>query len=136
MSNLYLDSRGWPIVDRLLVAYLAERVTLPGVSVAWGTVFGEDRPAGRVQRLPGGGVNVDGYQDLSLIEIVTLGLDRPQSDDMTAQVRQAMADLSDDEYADVGIDTIRETAGPGRVPDPDPDVRAVPTTWAVPARRQ
>lgn len=134
----FLDARGWPIVDRLLAAACREHVTLPGATVAWGTVLTKDQafPAARVQRLPGGGINSDGYQDVARIEITTYGTTREESDALTARVRQLMADLSDDEYAGVGLDRISEDSGPGRIPDPNEDVRAVPTNWSVVVRQQ
>lgn len=138
LPNPFLDARGWPVMDRLLAAACREHVTLPGKSVAWGTVLTDDQafPAGRVQRLPGGGINADGYEDVSRIEITTYGTSRAESDQLTAQVRQLMAELSDDEYAGVGFDRIREETGPGRIPDPNEDLRAVPTVYSVTARQQ
>lgn len=133
----YLDARGWPIIDRLLAAMFRDLVHVEGKTVQVGTVITvEQWPAIRVQRLPGGGINADGFQDLSRIEVVTYAETRPESDLLTAQVRQLMADLSDDEYAGVGVDRIREETGPGRIPDPNEDLRAVPTTWVVVARQQ
>lgn len=137
-ASPYVDPRGWVLVDRLLVAYFTARVALGDAAfVTWRTALvAEDQaPMGRVMRLPGGGINRDGFQDLSRIEITTFGRTRPESDDMTAQVRQLMADLDCDEYADIGIDTVREDLGPGRVPDVNEDVRAVPTVWSVTARK-
>lgn len=138
MSNPYLDVRGWPVIDRLLARMFLDLVQVDGQPVWAGTALtaGQVFPAIRVQRLPGGGINSDGYQDVSRVEIVSWGVTRPQSDAMTAQVRQLMFDLSDDEYAGVGIDRVFEENGPGRVPDPDETLRAVPTIWSVTARQQ
>lgn len=137
-AETYLDPRGWVLVDRLLVAAFRELIALPGKTIYWGTVLDDevDFPAGRVQRLPGGGINADGYEDVSRIEVVTWGTDRPESDAMTAQVRTVLADLSDDEYGGVELDRIREDSGPGRIPDPNQDLRAIPTSWTVITRRQ
>lgn len=136
----YVDARGWVLVDRLLVAYFTERVALDaGNPIRWATalVAADQPPMGRVMRLPGGGINRDGYQDLSRIEVTTWGRTRPESDQMTAQVRQLMADLDDEgEYADLSIDRCQEDLGPGRIPDVNEDVRAVPTVWSVVARKQ
>lgn len=138
MSNPFVDARGWPVIDRLLADLFAEQVLLDGQPVWAGTALsdGQSFPAIRVQRLPGGGINADAYQDVSRIEVATFGRTRPESDALTAQVRQLMADLSDDEYADVSVDSVVEESGPGRLPDPNEDLRAVPTTWSVTARRQ
>lgn len=135
----FIDARGWVLVDRLMVHLFAARVALADQApVHCATVLTDQHhwPAIRVERLPGGGINADGYQDVSRIQITTYGRTRPESDDLTAQVRQLMSDLSDDEYADVGIDRISEETGPGRIPDPDQDLRVVPTTWSVTARQQ
>jgi hypothetical protein len=138
MANAYVDPRGWPIIDRLLAKMFSDLVTIGGQAVYAGTVLrdGQTWPAIRVQRLPGGGINDDGYQDVSRVEVTTWGRTRPESDDLTAQVRYLMHDLSCDEYAGVSVDIIREESGPGRVPDPDEDLRAVPTSWTVTARYQ
>jgi hypothetical protein len=138
VSNPFVDPRGWPVVDRLLVAAFRELVTLPDADVWWGTAFPDEvpYPAGRVIRLPGGGINPEGYEDLHRIEVLTLGRTRPESDALTAGVRQTLADLDGEDWSGVGIDRIREESGPGRVPDPNEDLRAVPTTWGVLVRRQ
>lgn len=135
----YLDDRGWPVIDRLLVAYFTATVALDDdVPVHWATALGTDVefPACRVMRLPGGGINRDQYEDVSRIEVTTFGRTRQESDALTAQVRQGLADLDNDEFAGVGIDAIREENGPGRIPDPDEDLRAVPTVWSITARQQ
>lgn len=93
-------------------------------------------PAIVVERLPGGGINSDGYEDLARIQVTAFGLTRSQSDDMTAQIRGLMHDLSDDEYRDLEFDRIREDSGPGRIPDPNEDLRTVPTRWTVKTRIQ
>lgn len=136
--NPFIDSRGWPVVDRLLAAAFTELVTIPGRTVVWGTVLGADvvYPAGRVQRLPGGGINAEGYQDLVRVEVVSYGTDRPESDELTAGVRAVMAELNCGEYGGVGLDRVREDSGPGRIPDPNADLRAVPTVWSVTVRQQ
>lgn len=149
MSNLFVDPQGWPVVDRLLVDAFRQQVLLDGVTVWWGTSFPpiddipdpDDPdpfrpPAGRVMRLPGGGINPEGYEDLHRIEVLTLGRTRPESDALTAGVRQLLAELDGEDWAGVGIDRVREQEGPGRIPDVDQDVRAVPTTWGVLVRRQ
>lgn len=150
MSNPFVDSRGWPVVDRLLVDAFRHQVALAGdVPVWWGTAFPPADevpdpldpdpfrpPAGRVMRLPGGGINAEGYQDLWRIEVLTLGRTKPESDELTTGVRQFLADLDGEDWAGVGIDRVRENEGPGRIPDVDQDVRAVPTTWGVIVRRQ
>lgn len=148
MSSPYVNARGWPVVDRLLVDAFRQLVTVPGQTVWWGTAFpspddpppaGQDPfgpPAGRVLRLPGGGINAEGYEDLHRIEVLTLGRTRPESDTLTAGVRQTLAELDGEDWAGVGIDRIREENGPGPIPDVDQDVRAVPTTWGVLVRRQ
>lgn len=145
--NPFLSPRGWPQVDKLLVDAFRQLVTLPDATVWWGTAFpapdapapaGEppyQPPAGRVIRLPGGGKNPEAYEDLHRIEVLTLGRTKRESDDLTDAVRQVMSDLDAEEWAAVGIDRIREETGPGRIPDPDEDVRAVPTTWGVLVRR-
>lgn len=138
-SHPYVDARGWVLVDRLLVALFTEQVALgDGATVTWATALtaATQPPMGRVMRLPGGGINRDGYQDLSRIEVTTWGRTRPESDTMTAQVRQLMADLDCGDYLDVSIDRIVEDLGPGRVPDVNEDLRAVPTVWSVTARQQ
>ncbi len=143
-AETFLDARGWPVIDRLLADRFQAAVTIPGKTVRVGTVLVDDGteppdslfPAIRVQRLPGGGINADGYEDVSRIEITTWGTTRPESDALTAQVRAAMHDLSNDEWAGVGLDRIREETGPGRIPDPNQDLRAVPTVWVVVARQQ
>ena len=140
----FLDPQGWPLVDRLLVNRFKATVTIPGKQVQIGTALVDDGteppermfPAIRVQRLPGGGINTDGYEDVNRIEITTWGTTRPESDALTAQVRAAMYELDNDEWAGVGLDRIREETGPGRIPDPNQDLRAVPTVWIVVARQQ
>lgn len=132
----YLDDRGWPLIDRLLVGLFTEHIVTPELAECGTVLHTGTYPAIKVVRLPGGGINADGYEDVSRIEITTYGRTRPESDTLTAQVRQLMADLSDDEYAGVGVDRIREETGPGRIPDPDEDINAVPTTWSVTARQQ
>lgn len=140
----FVDERGWPVIDRLLVAAFTELVVVAGKTVRWGTTLTDDGtqppeelfPAGRVMRLPGGGFDSNRIFDRSRIEVMTWGTTRPESDSMTAQVRQVMADLANGEYAGVGLDRITEDQGPGRIPDPREDLRAVPTTWVVVARQQ
>lgn len=138
MGNRFVDSQGWVVVDRLLADMFMTHVSVAGSQVYSGTTLNEDQtfPAIRVQRLPGGGINADRYQDESRIEVVSWGLTRPQSDDLTAQVRQLMSDLDDGDYDNVSIDRVYETSGPGVIPDPNEELRAVPTTWSVTARRQ
>lgn len=134
----YVDARRYPVVDRLLVAYFAANVGLADdTPVHWATALAADveYPAGRVMRLPGGGINSDHYQDTSRIEVTTWGRDRVESDALTAQVRQLMADLDCGDYLDISIDRVQEDLGPGRVPDPNEDLRAVPTVWSVVARQ-
>lgn len=160
--NEFVDERGWPIVDRLLADAFRELVHLDGVELWCGTDLRADSdtgpdderldaesaerwgdepleqelPAIRVQRLPGGGINVDGYEDLNRIEVVSYGRTRSESDSLTAQIRGVMDDLSDEEWSGVELDRIREDTGPGRIQDINRDVRAVPTVWIVIVRQQ
>ena len=155
----FVDERGWPIVDRLLADAFRQLVHLDGVELWCGTdlradtgpaddglveqaerwgdePLEEELPAIRVQRLPGGGINADGYEDLNRIEVISYGRTRSESDSLTAQIRGVMADLSDEEWAGVELDRIREDTGPGRIQDINRDVRAVPTVWRVTVRQQ
>lgn len=93
-------------------------------------------PAIVVEKLLGGGINSDGYEDLALLQITAFGLTRNQSDEMTAEIRGLMHELCDGEYLDIEFDRIKETTGPGRVPDPNEDLRTVPTRWSVVTRNQ
>ena len=142
-ASTFLDSDGWPVVDRLLADAFRQLIAIPGAEVYAGTRLNAETdidqslwPAIRLQRLPGGGRGRDNYQDVCRIEVVTFGRTRPESDDLTAQVRRVMADLSDEEWAGVGLDRIGEDSGPGPIPDPNQDIRAVPTTWTVIVRQQ
>lgn len=134
----FLDQHGWPVIDRLLAELFRQRLVVPDKSITVGTVLNDDvaYPAVLVERIPGGGRNADDYEDVNRIQVTTFGTTRPESDSLTAQVRHELANLSDDEFDDVGVDRITEETGPGRVPDPDQDLRAVPTTWSVIARQQ
>lgn len=135
--NEFIDEQGWAVVDRLLAACFQEQVLIDGSPVEAGTSL-RDRPypAILVERLPGGGINVESYEDVSRIAITSYGRTKPESIALTAQIRTLMAGLSNDEYAGVGLDRIFEETGPGRIPDPNEDLHAVPTTWSVTARRQ
>lgn len=132
-----VDGRGWPIVEQILVEAFTELVDV-GVPVYVGTVTQPEQqwPAIRVQRLPGGGKDANRVNDRSRIEVVTFGTSYPQSAALTEQVRTIMGDLDNGEFRDVGLDRITEEAGPGRIPDPNQDLRAVPTTWTVVTRQQ
>ncbi|ALE77675.1 hypothetical protein WY02_03540 [Pseudonocardia sp. AL041005-10] len=156
----FIDERGWMIVDKAIAHYLWTHVQIGGQQVYFDTdlrtrlaphpddlsLYADVQddpapdavqwPAGAVERLPGGGINVDGYEDLARIQVTAFGLTRDQSDAMTAQIRGLMHDLSDGEYLDLEFDRIREDTGPGRVPDPVEDLRTVPSRWTVRTRQQ
>ncbi|GAA1402009.1 hypothetical protein GCM10009613_61220 [Pseudonocardia kongjuensis] len=162
----FLDEDGWPIIDKLIANALWATVKIGGVPVYADTDLRGGRmaphpddpeplfhdvddehvplpreervewPAIAVERLPGGGINTDGYEDTARIQVTAFGLTRSDSDAMTAQIRGLMRELSDEGWAGVELDRIREDSGPGRIPDPVEDLRTVPTRWVVKARNQ
>lgn len=162
----FIDDRGWPIIDKLIANLLWANVVLAGVPVYADTdlrsrlaphpddvgepppLFADvpdtapaavevvQWPAIAVERLTGGGINVDGYEDTARIQVTAFGLTRADSDAMSAQIRGLMLDVSDEGWAGVELDRIREDTGPGRIQDPVEDLRAVPTRWVVKARNQ
>ena len=162
----FIDSRGWVIADKVVAHYLWRNVVVEGKPVyadtdlrtrlaphpddvglpPYNDVATPAMPPAReepvqwpailVERTPGGGINADGYEDLARLQITAFGLTRNQSDAMTAEIRGLMHDLSDGEYLELEFDRIREDTGPGRVPDPNEDLRAVPTRWTVRTRNQ
>lgn len=136
-SNPFLDNDGWPLCDRLMAdAYRARVTVADGVGVYSGTRFAADTaaPAIRTSRLPGGGR--EQHQDRHRLEVLVLGRTRAESDAMLAQVRASNTELANEEWAGVELDAVREETGPGRIPDPNPSVVAVPLTIVVVVRQQ
>ncbi|NYD36821.1 hypothetical protein [Actinomycetospora corticicola] len=136
-ANVFLDADGWPLVDRLLADLYRHHVTVADTATVYsGTRFLADTaaPAIRCSRLPGGGR--EQHQDRHRIEVLTWGRTRAESDAILAQVRGLNAEYSDEGWADVELDRIREDTGPGRVPDPNPSVVPVPLTLVVTVRQQ
>lgn len=141
MSNVFLDSDGWPLTDKLLADLYRNNVAvLDGSPVYSGTRFQPEPsetqpPAIRTSRLPGGGIN-SRHEDVARLEVLCLGRSRAESDSMLAQVRSLNRTYRDEGWAGVELDAIREESGPGRIPDPNPSVVAVPITLDVVTRQQ
>lgn len=84
----------------------------------------------------GGGADRLGLQDSATVEVATYAATRPESQAVTQAVRQTLSGLRGVQTQAGFIDSISEFAAPVPIPDPNPDVRRVPSTWTVVSRLQ
>lgn len=120
---------GFPDVEDALLELLgdlAETVT---------AVDDLDEPVIQVNRT-GGGADRLGLQDSAIVEVATYAVTRPDSQALTAQVRQRLSGLRGVLTSAGFVDSISEFAAPVPIPDLNPDVRRVPSTWTVVSRLQ
>lgn len=84
----------------------------------------------------GGGANRLGLQDSAIVEVATYADTRPASQALTKQVRARLSGLRGVQTRAGFIDSISEFSAPVPIPDPNPDIRRVPSTWTVVSRLQ
>jgi hypothetical protein len=101
------------------------------------TATGEDitEPTLVVNRV-GGGALRQGYQDNALVEVAALCATRPESVALTNAVRQRLVRGRMIATSHGLIDRVGETTAPMQIPDLNPDVRRIPSTWEVISRIQ
>lgn len=94
-----------------------------------------EQPTIQVNRT-GGGADRLGLQDSAIVEVVTFAATRPASQALTKQVRDRLSGLRGVQTSFGFIDSIAEFTAPVPIPDLNPDIRRVPSTWTVVSRLQ
>jgi hypothetical protein len=94
-----------------------------------------DGPTIQVNRT-GGGADRLGLQDSAIVEVATYAATRPESQALTRLVRERLSGLRGVQTTAGFIDSISEFSAPIPIPDLNPDVRRVPSTWTVVSRLQ
>lgn len=84
----------------------------------------------------GGGSDRPGLQDSALVEITCFAATRPASAGLNTQVRAELAGAYGVPTAHGFLDRIGEFTAPVQIPDPNQDIRKVPSTWTVVSRLQ
>lgn len=120
---------GFPDVEDALLELLAD---LADTVTAVDTL---DEPVIQVNRT-GGGADRLGLQDSAIVEVATYTATRPASQALTKQVRDRLSGLRGVQTGAGFIDAISEFAAPIPIPDLNPDIRRVPSTWTVISRVQ
>ena len=120
---------GFPDVEDALLELLAD---LADTVTAVDTL---DEPVIQVNRT-GGGADRLGLQDSAIVEVATYTATRPASQALTKQVRDRLSGLRGVQTGAGFIDAISEFTAPIPIPDLNPDIRRVPSTWTVISRLQ
>lgn len=87
-----------------------------------------------VQRVPGGGSNSQGWQDIALVEVQTWAKTRPESTALNNEIRNRLAGRRGVDTTLGFIDRIVEAGPPTQLPWADEEQRWVPSTWRVTSR--
>lgn len=89
-----------------------------------------------IQRVPGGGSNPQGWQDVALVEVQTWAITRPESTTLNNAIRDRLAGRRGVETSYGLIDRIVEAGPPTQLPWADELQRWVPSTWQITSRKQ
>ena len=89
-----------------------------------------------LQRVPGGGSNPQGWQDIALVEVQTWARTRPESMALNNAIRDRLAGRRGVSTSFGLIDRIAEAGPPTQLPYADEEMRWVPSTWRVTSRTQ
>lgn len=89
-----------------------------------------------IERVPGGGSNSQGWQDIALVEVQTWAKTRPESMALNNAIRDRLAGRRGVGTSLGLIDRIAEAGPPTQLPYADEEQRWVPSTWRITSRTQ